>query len=73
MCFSSCLTYHGNLTSKESRRRLSLGEVTTTIHNLILGKMYYDHHGNMDIHGNCQYSCRLKFKEKTILRRNPHQ
>ncbi|KAK7311313.1 hypothetical protein RJT34_09364 [Clitoria ternatea] len=27
----------------------------------------------MDICGNCQYSCRLKFKEKTILRRNPHQ
>ncbi|KAK7295033.1 hypothetical protein RJT34_17936 [Clitoria ternatea] len=47
-------------------------KVTTTIHNLILGKIYCDHHGNMDIHGNRQYSCRLKFKQKTILKRN-HQ
>ncbi|KAK7251161.1 hypothetical protein RIF29_34113 [Crotalaria pallida] len=48
-------------------------KVTTTIYNLILGKIYCDHHGNMDIRGNRQYSCRLKFKEQTILDRNPHQ
>ncbi|KAK7252672.1 hypothetical protein RIF29_36786 [Crotalaria pallida] len=48
-------------------------KVTTTIYNLILGKIYCDHHGNMDIRGNRQYSCRLKFKEQAILDRNPHQ
>ncbi|XP_019434400.1 PREDICTED: oxysterol-binding protein-related protein 2A-like isoform X2 [Lupinus angustifolius] len=48
-------------------------KVTTTIYNLILGKIYCDHHGNMDIRGNRQHSCRLKFKEQSILDRNPHQ
>ncbi|KAG4378958.1 hypothetical protein GLYMA_17G139200v4 [Glycine max] len=48
-------------------------KVTTTIYNLILGKIYCDHHGNMDVRGNRQYSCRLKFKEQAILDRNPHQ
>ncbi|ESW29332.1 hypothetical protein PHAVU_002G061800 [Phaseolus vulgaris] len=48
-------------------------KVTTTIYNLILGKIYCDHHGSMDIRGNRKYSCRLKFKEQTILDRNPRQ
>ncbi|KAE9614215.1 hypothetical protein Lal_00016713 [Lupinus albus] len=48
-------------------------KVTTTIYNLILGKIYCDHHGNMDIRGNRQHSCKLKFKEQSILDRNPHQ
>ncbi|XP_058764313.1 oxysterol-binding protein-related protein 2A isoform X1 [Vicia villosa] len=48
-------------------------KVTTTIYNLILGKLYCGHHGNMEIRGNRQYSCRLKFKEQTILDRNPRQ
>ncbi|XP_061357825.1 oxysterol-binding protein-related protein 2A-like [Gastrolobium bilobum] len=48
-------------------------KVTSTIYNLIIGKIYCDHHGNMDIRGNRKYSCRLKFKEQTILDRNPHQ
>lgn len=48
-------------------------KVTTSIYNLILGKIYCDHHGTMQIHGNCQYSCKLKFKEQSILDRNPHQ
>ncbi|XP_059657496.1 oxysterol-binding protein-related protein 2A-like isoform X2 [Cornus florida] len=48
-------------------------KVTTTIYNLILGKLYCDHHGTMHIHGNRQYSCKLKFKEHSILDRNPHQ
>ncbi|KAI4327102.1 hypothetical protein L6164_019602 [Bauhinia variegata] len=48
-------------------------KVTTTIYNLILGKIYCDHHGNMDIRGNRQYSCRLKFKEQSIIDRNPRQ
>ncbi|KAJ8764192.1 hypothetical protein K2173_005372 [Erythroxylum novogranatense] len=48
-------------------------KVTTTIYNLILGKLYCDHHGIMHIRGNRDYSCKLKFKEQTILDRNPHQ
>ncbi|XP_065857943.1 oxysterol-binding protein-related protein 2A isoform X2 [Euphorbia lathyris] len=48
-------------------------KVTTTIYNLILGKVYCDHHGMMNINGNRQYSCKLRFKEQSILDRNPHQ
>ncbi|KAK0587659.1 hypothetical protein LWI29_026518 [Acer saccharum] len=48
-------------------------KVTTTIYNLILGKLYCDHHGMMHIQGNRQHSCKLKFKEQSILDRNPHQ
>ncbi|XP_062192636.1 oxysterol-binding protein-related protein 2A-like isoform X1 [Phragmites australis] len=47
-------------------------KVTTTIHNLILGKLYCSHHGTMHINGNRQYSCKLKFKEPSLLDRNPH-
>lgn len=48
-------------------------KVTTTIYNLILGKVYCDHHGTMHIQGNHQHSCKLKFKEQALLDRNPHQ
>ncbi|KAF6152399.1 hypothetical protein GIB67_038022 [Kingdonia uniflora] len=48
-------------------------KVTTTIYNLILGKVYCDHHGTMEIRGNRLHSCRLKFKEQSFLDRNPHQ
>ncbi|XP_074358862.1 oxysterol-binding protein-related protein 2A isoform X3 [Apium graveolens] len=48
-------------------------KVTTSIYNLILGKLYCDHHGTMQIRGNRQYSCNLKFKEQSILDRNPRQ
>ncbi|KAL0711987.1 hypothetical protein Bca4012_018965 [Brassica carinata] len=48
-------------------------KVTTTIYNILLGKLYCDHHGTMQIRGNRQYSCTLKFKEQSILDRNPHQ
>ncbi|KAL8112349.1 hypothetical protein AgCh_019882 [Apium graveolens] len=48
-------------------------KVTTTIYNLILGKLYCDHHGTMQICGNRQYSCTLKFKEQSILDRNRRQ
>ncbi|KAK1381806.1 oxysterol-binding protein-related protein 2A [Heracleum sosnowskyi] len=48
-------------------------KVTTSIYNLILGKLYCDHHGTMKISGNRQYSCNLKFKEQSILDRNPRQ
>ncbi|KAK6923315.1 Oxysterol-binding protein, partial [Dillenia turbinata] len=48
-------------------------KVTTTIYNLILGKIYCDHYGTMRIQGNRDYSCKLKFKEQSIIDRNPHQ
>lgn len=48
-------------------------KVTTSIYNLILGKIYCDHHGLMHIRGNRQHSCKLKFKEQSILDRNPRQ
>ncbi|KAL7086255.1 hypothetical protein ACP275_14G328200 [Erythranthe tilingii] len=48
-------------------------KVTTSIYNLILGKLYCDHYGTMRIEGNHGYSCKLKFKEQSIIDRNPHQ
>ncbi|RZR92892.1 hypothetical protein BHM03_00021268 [Ensete ventricosum] len=48
-------------------------KVTTTIYNLILGKVYCNHHGTMNILGNQQYSCKLNFKEQSLLDRNPRQ
>ncbi|KAL1364624.1 hypothetical protein HN51_012774 [Arachis hypogaea] len=48
-------------------------KVTTAIYNLILGKLYCDHYGTMRIKGNRDYSCMLKFKEQSIIERNPHQ
>ncbi|KAJ6826379.1 oxysterol-binding protein-related protein 2A-like isoform X1 [Iris pallida] len=48
-------------------------KVTTNIYNLILGKVYCDHHGIMNIKGNRQYSCKIRFKEQSLLDRNPRQ
>ncbi|CAL5407089.1 unnamed protein product [Camellia sinensis] len=48
-------------------------KVTTPICNLILGKVYLNHHGTMHICGIRQYSCKLKFKGQSILDRNPQQ
>ncbi|PKU81237.1 oxysterol-binding protein-related protein 1D [Dendrobium catenatum] len=48
-------------------------KVTTSIYNIILGKIYCDHYGTMRIKGCGQYSCKLKFKEQSIIDRNPHQ
>lgn len=48
-------------------------KVTTSIYNIILGKIYCDHYGTMRIKGNGTYSCKLKFKEQSIIDRNPHQ
>ncbi|KAA3478636.1 oxysterol-binding protein-related protein 1C-like isoform X1 [Gossypium australe] len=36
-------------------------------------KLYCDHYGTMRIEGNREYSCKLKFKEQSIIDRNPHQ
>ncbi|CAK9180518.1 unnamed protein product [Ilex paraguariensis] len=49
------------------------GKVTTSIYNIILGKIYCDHYGTMRIRGSGNYSCKLKFKEQSIIDRNPHQ
>ncbi|KAM7252552.1 hypothetical protein ACFE04_024435 [Oxalis oulophora] len=48
-------------------------KVTTSIYNIILGKIYCDHYGTMRIKGSGRYSCKLKFKEQSIIDRNPHQ
>ncbi|RDY14652.1 Oxysterol-binding protein-related protein 1C, partial [Mucuna pruriens] len=48
-------------------------KVTTSIYNLILGKLYCDHYGTMRIEGNREFSCKIKFKEQSIIDRNPHQ
>ncbi|KAH9296031.1 hypothetical protein KI387_039619, partial [Taxus chinensis] len=48
-------------------------KVTTSIYNLILGKLYCDHYGTMRIQGNRELSCKLKFKEQSMMDRNPHQ
>ncbi|KAJ8562143.1 hypothetical protein K7X08_011434 [Anisodus acutangulus] len=48
-------------------------KVTTSIYNIIIGKLYCDHYGTMYIRGNRDYSCKLKFKEQSIVERNPHQ
>lgn len=48
-------------------------QVTTSIYNLILGKLYCEHYGTMRIQGNQEYSCKLKFKEQSIIDRTPRQ
>ncbi|WCJ38609.1 Oxysterol-binding protein-related protein 1D [Euphorbia peplus] len=48
-------------------------KVTTSIYNIILGKLYCDHYGTMRIKSGGKYSCKLKFKEQSIIDRNPHQ
>ncbi|EPS67163.1 hypothetical protein M569_07612, partial [Genlisea aurea] len=48
-------------------------KVTTSIYNIIIGKLYCDHYGTMRIKGSGAYSCKLKFKEQSIIDRNPHQ
>lgn len=48
-------------------------KVTTSIYNLILGKLYCEHYGTMRIQGNGEYSCKLKFKEQSIMDRTPRQ
>ncbi|KAK6774625.1 hypothetical protein RDI58_029864 [Solanum bulbocastanum] len=48
-------------------------KVTTSIYNLVIGKVYCDHFGTMHIQGSGGYSCKLKFKKQSIMNRNPHQ
>jgi hypothetical protein len=47
--------------------------VTTSIYNHILGKLYCNHYGTMNIKGNQSYSCKLKFKKQSILDGNAYQ
>ncbi|KAF3783527.1 Oxysterol-binding protein-related protein 2A [Nymphaea thermarum] len=48
-------------------------KVTTTIYNVIVGKLYCGHHGMLHIKGNQQYSCKINFKKQSLVDRNPHQ
>ncbi|KAM3262629.1 hypothetical protein ACQJBY_053020 [Aegilops geniculata] len=48
-------------------------KITTTINNLIIGRLYCHHHGTMKITGNRQHSCKLTFKQQSFLERNPRQ
>ncbi|XP_062209526.1 oxysterol-binding protein-related protein 1B-like isoform X2 [Phragmites australis] len=48
-------------------------KVTTTINNLIIGRVYCHHHGTMNISGNREYSCKLTFKQQSFLERSPRQ
>ncbi|XP_074309972.1 oxysterol-binding protein-related protein 1D isoform X2 [Silene latifolia] len=48
-------------------------KVTTSLYNIIIGKIYCDHYGTMRIKGSGNYSCKLKFKEQSIIEQNPHQ
>ncbi|XP_042431636.1 oxysterol-binding protein-related protein 1B-like isoform X1 [Zingiber officinale] len=48
-------------------------KVTTTIYNLIVGKVYCNHHGTMNIRGNKEFSCTLKLREQTLLDCSPRQ
>ncbi|KAK7280938.1 hypothetical protein RIF29_08517 [Crotalaria pallida] len=57
----------------EDGEKFQWSKVTTSIYNIILGKIYCDHYGTMRIKGSGNYSCKLKFKEQSIIDRNPHQ
>ncbi|KAH7521944.1 hypothetical protein FEM48_Zijuj07G0085800 [Ziziphus jujuba var. spinosa] len=57
----------------DDREIFQWSKVTTSINNLILEKLYYDHCGTMRIQGNHNYSCKLKFKEQSIIDQIPHQ
>lgn len=57
----------------ENGETFQWSKVTTSIYNIILGKIYCDHYGTMRIRGSGNYSCKLKFKEQSIIDRNPHQ
>ncbi|KAI5079641.1 hypothetical protein GOP47_0005120 [Adiantum capillus-veneris] len=64
----------GQLTLEFSNgQRFQWSKVTTAIYNLIIGKLYCDHYGTMRIQGNGDLFCKIKFKEQSILDRNPHQ
>jgi hypothetical protein len=49
-------------------------QMTTSINNLILGKLYVDYYGStMHIQSNHKLACGLKFREQSIVDRTPHQ
>ncbi|TVU48696.1 hypothetical protein EJB05_08341, partial [Eragrostis curvula] len=52
---------------------LRWSKVTTTINNLIIGRVHCHHHGTMTISGNKEYSCKLTFKQQSFLERKPRQ
>ena len=48
------------------------GQVTSSINNLIIGKIYIDHGGIMRIRSNCGLVAKLKFHETGMLTREAH-
>lgn len=48
-------------------------KVTTSIHNIIIGKTYVDHHGTMTINSSAGTTCTLKFCPTGMLTKVPHQ
>ncbi|KAL3645593.1 Oxysterol-binding protein-related protein 2A [Castilleja foliolosa] len=66
-----------NLKSKFWGRSIQLDPVGTLNLEFDDGEIFQwskvHHHGTMHIQGNRQYSCKLKFKEQSILDRNPRQ
>ncbi|KAH7301513.1 hypothetical protein KP509_23G030500 [Ceratopteris richardii] len=54
-------------------QRYQWNKVTTAIYNLIIGKVYCDHYGTMQILGNGDLLCKMKFKEQSIFHQNLYQ
>jgi hypothetical protein len=48
-------------------------KVTTTINNLIIGKLYVDHYGTMKLKSSEGLLAKAKFKEQSFMEKNPHQ
>lgn len=48
-------------------------KVTTTINNLIIGKLYVDHYGTMKLQSSEGLLAKAKFKEQSFMEKNPHQ
>ena len=48
-------------------------KVTTSIHNIIIGKTYVDHHGSMSIRSSLGTTCTLRFCPTGMLTKVPHQ
>ena len=50
-----------------------LAQVTSSINNLIIGKIYIDHGGMMRIRGSSGLVAKIKFHETGMLTREAHQ
>ena len=70
---SFCLKFSGisHAVFKKSGNHYSWRKVTTTVHNIIVGKLWVDNHGEMDIvnHTNGD-KCHLKFSTYSYFSRD---